>query len=224
MDLNKELIAVLVNAQLLHIRRNNDSFTSHTYNYLRKIVVYCGRILEENESYWGWRNTSTSTNPGYRLDKKTAVSIFILLLTEAAKNHNQDKDKVINEVFSVEQTTIGFIEALETLIQSCLNNRVDFNSFFCLLTCADISHSELYSELCAHFSLNRFRISKGYMGMVAGNYIPSDPARNWCDMDFAVTTAYSIGNNVNAIDLICRELEKVYCDKFIAKVTSLRND
>lgn len=224
MDLSKELLSVLVDAQLLHLQWNNDTLVDHGGNYLRKVVVYCGQILEKNESVWGCNRNKTTANQGYQIDRKLVFSIFKLLITEYSLNHNLDKEQIVNEILYYESSSNSFIETLETLMQSCLLNRVDFKSYFRLVHFSGMNGSSFFSELCAHFALNRFRISKGYMGLTPGNYIPHDQSRNWHDLDCAIASAFSIGKNVNAIDLIRQELDRIYSQTVLAPVTQLRKE
>lgn len=211
MKLRTSLITPIVNAQIAHIKIADHSFLQNNKNYLRKVVCHGGKILADNEHCWGWGGNSISgIKDRVVLDPRIAVQILVLMLTESAKEFKMDSGLIVSEIDKVQDCSKGFIETVERLIQSSINQYADYQSYFGLLTYAGLTEATLYAELNAHFALTKFRVQKGYMGVRAGNYIHENESIGWNDAQCAKEYAYGAGLGTNAIELIMEGLEKTY--------------
>lgn len=218
MKLRTSLIATIVKSQIDHIKIADKFFLKSKKNYLRKVICHAAKILADNEHCWGRMKNVHVVDEKVVLDPKVAAQIFILMITESAKELTMDTELVISEIEKAQECFPGFIEAIEGLIQSSLNQYADYQSYFGLLTHAGILESTLYAELTAHFALTKFRIQKGYMAVRAGNYINENESKGWNDVQCAKEYAYGADLNPNAIELIMDGLEKSYIQ--VIKCTS----
>lgn len=219
MKLRAELIAPLVKAQIEHIKIADPDFLDKKKNHLRKAVTLTSSILAENEHCWGVTNDYRLLKGRITFPTELISPITIHLLTASIKQFQFDADLVVSEIEKVQDSSLGFIESLEALIQSSLNEYSDYQNLFRVLTLAEITEQTFYGEIIAHFALTKFRIQKGFMGVRPGNYIPVADSAGWDDQQCAKEYSYGVGLSPTALEQVLEGLEKSY-----SKMTAFRAD
>lgn len=210
MKLRANLIAHIVKAQIEHIKQIDPEFLNRKYNHLRKVIILSSKILADNEHCWRWNSDIRLLNGHITISQDSISLILISLITVSVIQFEYDTDMVASEMEKVQDSSLGFVESLEALIQSSLNQYSDYQSFFRVLTLAGISEQALYAETITHLAITKFRIQNGYVGLRAGNYIHVDEEIGWDDLQCAKEYAYGVGLSPNGIDYVLEGLGKSY--------------
>ncbi|UUA75165.1 hypothetical protein [Cellvibrio sp. QJXJ] len=208
----------IVEAQVSHIEKHDQRFLKSNINYLRNVIITAAQILEKNEKLWGWSSKAHTNVTKPQLSFDEARSLFVMLITAAAKVRELDTDAIVYQIDFITDQSLDFVGALDALIKSCSESKIDFPRFFRIIELAGMTQELFFTDMCSHLALRQFRIERGYMGVTPGNYIHIDEHLQWNDEEFATISGRSIGLKADTLFMVHAAL----CEGYDKTVKNMR--